>query len=78
MSLRKDLTDTPTEERRMRQIGRYQLRVRTLFFAPVVVGLSWWLAVQILDLPDFQVLVEFHEANVSHYQRIAQSQSRST
>ncbi len=57
----------------MIQIGRYRLRVRMLFFAPVIVGLSWWLAVQIVDLPDFQVLVEFHEANVSHYQRVAQS-----
>jgi hypothetical protein len=71
LNSRRDSTVTPMEDQPMRTIGRFQLRVRTLLFIPVIVAFSWWLAIQMVDRQNFQYLVEEHEAKALSYQKIA-------
>src|SRR5690242_4740621 len=58
----------------MRQIGRYQLRVRTLLLIPTIVPLSWWLAVQAVDhCDDYQHRAALHQKEALFCRGIAQS-----
>ena len=58
----------------MKQIGRYQLRIRTLLLIPTIVPLSWWMAVQTVDHgDDYQQRAATHEKEASSWQRVAES-----
>ncbi len=55
----------------MRQLGRYQLRVRTLLLIPVVVALSWWLAIWAVNRQSFRDLASFHGYKEADYESLA-------
>jgi hypothetical protein len=71
------LAVNPIEGDQMRQIGRYQLSVRKLLVIPVIVALSWWLAVQAIELSNqrdkFQELAALHEKEALSHQVVANS-----
>ena len=55
----------------MRQLGRYQLRVRTLLLIPLVVALSWWLAIWAVNRQSFRESASFHAAKETAYESTA-------
>jgi hypothetical protein len=58
----------------MKQIRRYQVRVRTLLLIPTVVPLSWWLAVQAVEHgDDYQQRAATHAKEASSWQMVAKS-----
>jgi hypothetical protein len=67
------LAVNPIEGDQMRQIGRYQLSVRTLLFIPAILAISCWLAIRAVDREIFQELAAQHENEALSYQVIADS-----
>jgi hypothetical protein len=57
--------------------SRFQFRVRTLLLAPVILALSWWLAVQKIEMDirseDYQQIALLHEQEAVSYQQFVES-----
>jgi hypothetical protein len=58
----------------MKQIGHYQVRVRKLLLIPIVVALSWWLAIQAVEHgDDYQQRAAAHAKEASSWQMVART-----